>query len=298
MATLDDYEAFVAIVKYGSLTKAARELGRSLQAVSRALAALEKDVGVRLVHRTTRRLQPTSVGLTFHGRLKIVLADIESARFEAAAGGAVVAGDLRLGASTLFAPTYIVPALAAFMDRHPAVNIELVLADHFQDPVGERLDLAVRIGELPDSNLAARRIGVLRRVAFAAPRYLARHGRPERPSDIKHHACVIRTVARAPLRWTFGGGPGEELVEVHARFSSTSAAACNEAVAQGLGIGTAPLWQIRGLLDTGRVELVLIDFEPEPTPVHLVWSSRKLLPARTRSLIDFLAARFPSEKLG
>jgi DNA-binding transcriptional LysR family regulator len=293
--TLGDYEAFIAIVECGSLTKAAKHLGRSLQAVSRALAGLEKDLGVRLVHRTTRRVQPTSAGVNFHRRLKAAVVDIEIARAEAAAGGAEIAGHLRLGAPTLFAPAYVVPALAAFVERHPTVSIELVAADEFQDPVVENLDLAVRIGELADSSLTARRIAMLRRVTFAAPGYLACHGRPSRPCDLRDHACIVRTLAQAPLRWSFRDGDHEELVEVHPRFSSTSAAACNEAVAQALGIGIAPLWQVRSLLDSGRIELVLADFEPEPTPVHLVWPSRNLLPARTRSLIDFLAARLPGD---
>lgn len=295
MMTLGNYEAFIAVVDCGNLTKAAKRLGRSLQAVSRALAALEKDLGVRLVQRTTRRVQLTSAGVNFYGRLKTALADIESARAEAAAGGAEIAGHLRLGAPTLFAPAYVVPAVVPFMDRHPAVSIELVAADEFQDPIAESLDLVVRIGELADSRLTARRIAMLRRVAFAAPGYLARHGRPSRPSDLRDHACIVRTLALVPLHWSFCGPDGEELVEVRPRFSSTSAAVCNEAVAQALGIGIAPLWQVRGLLDAGRIELLLTDFEPEPTPVHLVWPSHDLLPARTRSLIDFPAARLPAD---
>lgn len=293
--TLDDYEAFIAIVDCGSLTKAADRLGRSPQAVSRALAALEKDLGVRLIQRTTRRVQPTPAGVNFYSRLKVALADIKMAREEAASGAAEIAGHLRIGAPTLFAPTYVVPALAAFMDRHPAVSIELVAADEFQDPVAENLDVVVRIGELVDSRLTARRIVMLRRVAFAAPGYLARHGRPARPSDLRDHACIVRTLARTPLRWSFRGPDGEELVEVRPYFSSNSATVCNEAAAQALGIGIAPLWQIRGLLDAGRIELLLTDFEPAPTPVHLVWPSRDLLPARTRSLIDFLAARLAAD---
>jgi DNA-binding transcriptional LysR family regulator len=298
MMTLDDYKAFIAIVDCGSLTKAAKHLGRSLQAVSRALAALEKDLGVRLIHRTTRRVQPTPTGVNFYGRVRAALADIESARAEAAAGGAEVAGHLRLGAPTLFAPTYVMPAVATFMERHPAVSVELIAADEFQDPVAEGLDLVVRIGELTDSSLTARRIAGLRRVTFAAPGYLARRGRPSRPGDLKDHACIVRTLAQAPLRWSFRRDGREELIEVRPRFSSTSAAVCNEAVAQALGVGIAPLWQIRSLLDAGRVELLLTGFEPEPTPVHLVWPSRDLLPARTRSLIDFLAARLPADGVG
>ncbi|ABQ29034.1 LysR family transcriptional regulator [Acidiphilium cryptum] len=292
--SLSDYETFVAIVEAGSLTAASRRMNRSLQSVSRALANIERDTGANLVRRTTRSMQPTDAGLVFYGRIKEALSDIAAAHTEAAELTREIAGTLRIGSSTLFGPTYVVPTIAAFMRRHPAVAIQLVLEDSFQDLLKAELDLAIRIGELSDSRAMATRVGALRRVAFAAPEYLLKHGRPKVPGDLRAHCCVIRTLTKSPQRWTFESAGKPETIPVAACFSSDNAGACNEAVAEAVGIGIAPLWQIAGMLETGRVELILTEYEPPPTPVHVVWPQASLLPTRTRAFIDFLAARLRS----
>ncbi len=294
MPSLSDYETFVAIMEAGSLTAASRRMNRSLQSVSRALATIERDTGANLVRRTTRSMQPTDAGLVFYRRIKEALSDIADAHSEAAERTREIAGTLRIGSSTLFGPTYVVPTIAAFMRRHPAVAIELVLEDSFQDLLKAELDLAIRIGELSDSRAMAKRVGALRRVAFAAPEYLLKHGRPEVPGDLRAHCCVVRTLTKSPQRWTFESTGKPETIPVAARFSSDSAGACNEAVAEAVGIGIAPLWQIAGMLETGRVELILTEYEPPPTPVHVVWPQAPWLPTRTRAFIDFLAARLRS----
>jgi DNA-binding transcriptional LysR family regulator len=258
------------------------------------LRKLEKELGASLIWRTTRRLQPTSAGMVFYKRLKEALADIESARREAAEEGAEITGSLRVGSSNLFGPTYVVSILAAFMDRHPGVTIDLVLADNIQDMIGAELDLAVRIGTLADSRLVARQVATFRRVTFAAPSYLAKRGRPAVPQDLKSHACVVRTMSRSPQRWEFSNAEGLEYIDVESGFRSNSASACNAAVAGGLGIGIAPLWQIADLVAAEKVELILTEFEPEPTPVHIVWPQASLMPARTRALVDFLGIRLKS----
>lgn len=291
MASLEDYTAFVAIVEQGSLTAAARQLGRSLQAVSRALGALEQELGVELIARTTRRLRPTDAGLTFHARIKTALADIAFARDELAKTGAKLAGRVRVGASTQFGPAYLLPVLTAFMERYPAVEVEFALNDRPVDLIEEALDLAVRIGALPNSSLKARRLGAVRRVVFGAPGYFAAHGRPNRPSDLVEHACVLRRTAGATEMWMFGQGKTPEQIEVRGRFRSDSPTARNEAVAAGLGIGIAPLYQVRPLLGSGRIELLLTAHEPLPIPVHIVWPSGPAMPNRTRALVDFIAAR-------
>lgn len=291
MASLEDYTAFVAIVEQGSLTAAARRLGRSLQAVSRALGALEQELGVELVARTTRRLHPTEAGLKFHARIKAALADIASARDELVADGGMLSGRVRIGASTQFGPRYILPVLTAFMARHRAVEIELAVTDKHVDLISEGLDLAVRIGTLPDSSLRAHRLGAVRRVVFGAPGYFATHGRPNRPSDLRAHVCALRRTAGATETWSFGEDASLEQVEVRGPFRSDSAPARNEAVAAGLAIGIAPLYQVRPLLDAGRIELVLTDYESPLIPVHVVWPSGPAMPNRTRALVDFIAAQ-------
>jgi DNA-binding transcriptional LysR family regulator len=146
----------------------------------------------------------------------------------------------------LFAPIYLVPLIAQFMERYPKIEVELKLSDSFVDILAEGLDLAVRIGELSDSSLKARRLGELRRVVFGAPAYFDKYGRPEKPDDLSAHQCVIRTTDRVPAAWQFRVGKRLETVRVNGRFAADSTAAIQSSVVCGLGIGNAPLWQIRG----------------------------------------------------
>jgi DNA-binding transcriptional LysR family regulator len=294
---IEDFQAFVAIVDKGSLTAAANQLGRSLQSVSRSLAALEREIGVALIQRTTRRSNPTDAGLAFYRRLAAALAEIEAAKRETANRRAEATGLLRITASSAFAPLYLVPALPDFLKAHPRVEVELDLSDSYVDLVGEGLDLAVRIGELPDSSLKARLLAHSRRVIFAAPSYLAAYGRPRRPEDLKHHQCIVRTAARDGNAWPFKIDGRFRSVKVAGRFRSSGALAVNEAAARGLGIATAPLWQVRPLIDRGAVELILTRYEPPPVSLHAVWPATRVLPARTQLFVDFLAARLKGERL-
>jgi DNA-binding transcriptional LysR family regulator len=297
MDRIEDFQAFVAIVDKGSLTAAANQLGRSLQSVSRSLAALEREVGVSLIQRTTRRSNPTDAGLSFYRRIAAALAEIEAAKRETANRRAEATGLLRVTASSAFAPLYVVPALPDFLKAHPRVEVELDLSDSYVDLVGEGFDLAVRIGELPDSSLKARLLARSRRVTFAAPSYLAAHGRPRRPDDLKHHQCIVRTAAREGNAWPFQVDGRIRNVKVAGRFRSSGALAVNEAAARGLGIATAPLWQVRSLVDRVAIELILTRYEPPPVALHAVWPATRVLPARTQLFIDFLAARLKGERL-
>lgn len=298
MASLDDYRVFVAVVEQGNLSAAARYLHRSLQAVSRALQSLERELGVELIQRTTRRAQPTAAGQAFHSRIRTVLADIDLARSELAEHGGRIDGLLRIGGSTQFSPSYLVPVVAAFIERYPDVQVELVVADHRSDLQKEKLDTAVRLGDLPDSRLHARQLGTLRQVTIGAPGYFARHGRPRTPTELRRHACVVRRSADLAQRWSYQRGNRRQQVEVRGRFSADNAAACNAAVAAGLGIGVAALWQVRGLIDQGRVETVLDDWQLPAQPVYIVWPPGRQLPARTRAFIDFVAARWTADPPG
>ncbi len=297
MASLDDYATYVAVIESGNLTAAARSLGRSLQTVSRVLAALERELGVELVARTTRQCRPTEAGMRFYARIKTVLADFELARAEAAESGGRIGGQLRIGASTQFGAIHLVPAVAAFMERHPAVKVDLLLDDRLVDPMAERLDLMIRFGQPADSALRARRLGAARRVIFGAPGYFARHGRPRKPADLARHQCIVRSGVRGGERWSFEGKRGGSTIKVGGRFRADTALACVEAAAAGAGITRAPLYQVRPLLDQGRVELVLEDHPQPGVPIHLLWPAATVLPARSRAMIDFLAARMALERI-
>jgi DNA-binding transcriptional LysR family regulator len=297
MDRFDDLEAFLAIVDLGSQTAAARRLGRSLQAVGRSLAALEASVGVELVRRTTRRSGPTEAGLAFYRRLKPAMTEIAAARLEAANRRDEPAGRLRIAAPVLFAPAHVVPAAAELMAHHPALEIELRVSDRPLDLVEEGIDVAVRIRELPDSALKARKVGELRLVVVGAPGYFARHGRPRHPDELADHQCVLRTADGEGASWPFRVGGRRRTVAVRGRFRTDGTAAIHAAVAEGLGLGFTPLWQIRDLVDRGAVEIVLAEYEADRLPVHAVWPSSKLVPAATRAFVDLLAARLKHARL-
>jgi DNA-binding transcriptional LysR family regulator len=292
-----DFQAFVAIVDKGSLTAAAKQLGRSLQSISRSLATLEGDLGVELIARTTRRSAATEAGLAFYRRVGAALSEIEAAKLETSKRRSEPVGLLRITCSTVFAPLYVVPAVCAFLESHPKVDIDLDMSDGYVDLISQGFDLAIRIGELPDSSLKARRLADLRRVVFAAPDYFAKHGRPKVPGDLAGHQCLVRTSARDSDAWPFLVGGRLKAVKVAGRFRSSGALAVNEAAVQGLGIANAPLWQVRALVDRGVVELVLTRFEPPRVPVHAVWPATRLLPAKTQLFLNYLAARLKAERL-
>ena len=297
MDRIEDFQAFVAIVDKGSLTAAAKQLGRSLQSISRSLATLEGDLGVELIARTTRRSAATEAGLAFYRRIGAALSEIEAAKLETSNRRSEPAGLLRITSSTVFAPLYVVPAVCAFLESHPKVDIELDMSDGYVDLISQGFDLAIRIGELPDSSLKARRLADLRRVVFAAPDYFAEHGRPKVPGDLAGHQCLVRTSAHDSDAWPFLLGGRLKTVRVAGRFRSSGALAVNEAAVQGLGIANAPLWQVRPLVDRGVVELILTRFEPPLLPVHAVWPATRLLPAKTQLFLDYLAARLKAERL-
>jgi DNA-binding transcriptional LysR family regulator len=294
---IEDFQAFVAIVDKGSLTAAAKQLGRSLQSISRSLATLEGDLGVELIARTTRRSAATEAGLAFYRRVGAALSEIEAAKLETSNRRSEPVGLLRITCSTVFAPLYVVPAVCAFLESHPKVDIDLDMSDGYVDLISQGFDLAIRIGELPDSSLKARRLADLRRVVFAAPDYFAKHGRPKVPGDLAGHQCLIRTSARDSDAWPFLVGGRLKAVKVAGRFRSSGALAVNEAAVQGLGMANAPLWQVRALVDRGVVELILTRFEPPRVPVHAVWPATRLLPAKTQLFLNYLAARLKAERL-
>jgi DNA-binding transcriptional LysR family regulator len=294
---IEDFQAFVAIVDKGSLTAAAKQLGRSLQSISRSLATLEGDLGVELIARTTRRSAATEAGLAFYRRVGAALSEIEAAKLETSNRRSEPVGLLRITCSTVFAPLYVVPAVCAFLESHPKVDIDLDMSDGYVDLISQGFDLAIRIGELPDSSLKAKRLADLRRVVFAAPDYFAKHGRPKVPGDLAGHQCLVRTSARDSDAWPFLVGGRLKAVKVAGRFRSSGALAVNEAAVQGLGIANAPLWQVRALVDRGVVELILTRFEPPRVPVHAVWPATRLLPAKTQLFLNYLAARLKAERL-
>jgi len=295
-ARLQDYEAFVAIVDTGNLTRAAARLRRSLQSVSRSLAALEAQVGVILIRRTTRRAQPTEAGVTFHRRVSVALREVALAESEISETSETLRGTLRIAGSAVFVGGYVVPAIRDFSLQHPSVKFDLRISEEFADPVRTGVDLMIRIGQLPPSPMKSRKIASLRRVAIASPSYVAQRGRPETPADLARHACIIRTSAQDARAWTFHAPDGTaHRVAVQGVFEADNAYVTMYAALAGMGIAVMPFYYVREAITTGRAEVVLDDFTLSPIPAHAVWPSAARAPARVRRFVDLLAKRLKKE---
>ena len=290
MDAFDNVAVFLSVYEHRGLSAAARQLERSLQSVSRALISLEQELGVALIRRTTRRCAPTEAGIAFYERARPAHAALREAKLEVANRRIEPRGLLRVGAAMQFAPAYLVPVAAAFMKQFPDVEIELVLSDDFVDLLENNLDVALRIGDLSDSELHARRLGALRRVVYGAPAYFDQHGRPQRPESLREHQCVLRNASGTDSKWPFMVDGNRHRIAVGGRFRANSTAAVMRAAVEGLGVGFTPYWQVHDQVVAGALEIVLARFEVPPVPIHAVWAGNALSPAKTRQFIEFLEA--------
>ena len=278
--------AFVMIVDKGSLTAAADALDTSLPSVVRTLAALEADLGVRLLSRTTRRLHLTDEGAQYVDRCRDVLAAIREAEAALAARRAEPQGRLAVTAPVLFGRRHVVPVVNAFAARFPDVSVDLLLVDRVVNLVEEGQDVGVRIGHLSDSSLIAIPVGRLRRVVCASPRYLRAHGVPRDPADIARHRCVHFTAVAASAQWRFRRGRRDIAVPIASRIVCNQAEAAVDACVAGLGLGSFLSYQVAPRVTANELRYVLEDFEQEPLPVSIVHPHARLPSATVRAFVD------------
>ncbi|HEY2345154.1 MAG TPA: LysR family transcriptional regulator [Xanthomonadaceae bacterium] len=289
MDRLEAMSVFLAAVETGSLSAAGRRLGMPLATVSRKLSDLEAHMRTRLLQRSTRKLTLTDAGADYLAACKRILEDVEEAERAASGEYSAPKGDLVVTAPVLFGRLHVLPATIEFLKIYPDVNVRLVLGDRVLNLRDDHIDLAVRIGALPDSNLVATRVGAIRPVVCASPAYLAQRGVPRRPEDLaRHDAICFDGLAAA---WTFRADKGDIDVRVNARLVVNSADAAIDASIAGAGITRALSYQIAGARRAGLLEAVLQDFEPDEWPVSLVYATRGRLPVKLRAFIDFIAPR-------
>jgi DNA-binding transcriptional LysR family regulator len=295
-AKLHDYEAFIAIVDTGNLTRAAAHLRRSLQSVSRSLSGLEAQLGVVLIRRTTRTAQPTEAGMAFHQRISAAFREIALAEAEVADASETLSGSLRIAGSAFFVSHHVVPAIRDFSLLHPKVKFDLRISEEFADPVRTGVDLMIRIGQLPPSRMKSRKIASLRRVAIASPSYLVQRGRPETPADLARHTCIIRTSAQDARAWTFHARDGTpHRAAVQGVFEADNAYVNMYAALSGIGITVMPFYYAREPVESGLAEVVLDDFTLAPIPAHAVLPSGSRTPSRVRRFVDLLIQRLKKE---
>jgi DNA-binding transcriptional LysR family regulator len=283
------------VVDHGSLMAAARRLRRSPPAITRALAALEDRVGIRLVERTTRRVSATDAGLALAQESRALLD-----AYDVAIGGispTPVRGPLRVTAPVLFGRRHVAPVVTAFLDLFPEVQVELVLHDRNLDLIEEGIDIAVRIGQLSDSSLLVRRVGEVRRIVVASPAYLAKRGIPTRPSELSAHDTIFGTSTQAALEWRFGSKSRVVAVRITPRFLVNEVEAQLVAARAGRGIARVLSYQAVDDLATGTLIRLLQEYEPPPLAIQLVAASRTHMPPKVRAFLDHAADRLGKLKV-
>ncbi|MFZ5556011.1 MAG: LysR family transcriptional regulator [Pseudomonadota bacterium] len=296
MDPMSDMAVFVRVVAAGGLSAAARELGLSPAMVSKRLSRLEARLGGRLLNRTTRRLHLTEEGARYHERAAQILAEVEEAEALVGAGRATPRGTLRVSVPAAFGRQHVAPLIRAFAERHPELRIYLDLDERIVDLVEGGFDVAVRIAELEDSALVARKLAPNRRVVCASPEYLRRMGTPRSPADLPRHNCLI--VATRDSRhdlWPFSGPDGAQTVRVHGTLASNNGEVIRQWALDGLGLALKSTWDVGEDLRAGRLKPVLAEHVPGGMSIYAVYPHRQYLPAKVKAFVDFLQEAYGPE---
>ncbi|OAN52194.1 LysR family transcriptional regulator [Paramagnetospirillum marisnigri] len=291
----DCLQAFVKVAETGSFSEAARRLGLSKSMLSRQVSALEADLGVRLLHRTTRSLSPTEAGRAYLERCQRILADLEEANLQVSRLQAVPRGRLRVSAPLSFGIGHLAGVLPAFLERYPEIELDMNMTDRHVDLVEEGWDLAVRIGRLADSSLIARRLAPIRVMAAAAPAYLARKGVPHQPQDLAGHDCLTHGLSMT-AEWRFAAEDGRSVdVAVSGRFHADNGDVLRVMALSGLGVVLLPSFFMGDDIRAGRLVPVLEGFVPQGATLNAVYPHSRHLSPKVRAFVDHLAESFGPE---
>ena len=301
---ITDIIAFVRVADARSFTIAAEQLGLSRSAVGKCVTRLEDQLGVRLLHRTTRSVTPTDEGEAFYDRCIRILADLEDAELAMASRSERPRGRLRLDLPVSFGRLHVLPLLHRFMETWPEVVVNVTLTDRYVDLIEEGVDLAVRIGGEDDSRLVARTLAPHRLVTCATPEYLAAHGTPRTPAELAGHSCLAFTHGGRPTEWRFqsqaraeesGTTVSEQFVRVHGRFCTSNSESLRDAVLAGYGIGQLATFLVGDDLRSGRLQPILKTHALDGPPIRVVYPTGRHLSPKVRNFIDLLAETWRPE---
>ncbi|MBL8438887.1 MAG: LysR family transcriptional regulator [Zoogloeaceae bacterium] len=290
----DRFEAmqlFVAVADAGSFSAAASGLDIPLATVSRKVAELEGHLGARLLLRSTRRLTLTEAGQSYLAACRRILEQVGEAERTVSGEFTLPQGELVVTAPIVFGRLHVVPVVVEFLRAYPAIDVRLVLADHLVRLLDDQVDVALRIGELPDSGLVALRVGAIRRVICASPDYLARRGTPVQPEQLAGHDCVAFEGLGGTRRWNFRVSGAELPIAIHTRLAVNTAEAAVDAAIAGLGLTRVLCYQMAAAERAGDLRIVLAPFEEAPWPVSLVHGGQGPLPLKLRAFLDFARPR-------
>jgi DNA-binding transcriptional LysR family regulator len=288
MDRIEAMQTFVTVADLQGFAPAARKLGLSPPAVTRLIAALEERLGARLLQRTTRKVALTDAGARYLERARRILADIEEAELAAESERTRPAGRLVVSAPVGFGRLHVSPVMSAYLERYPEVSGELRLEDRVVNLVEDGVDLAVRIGQLPDSSLVARQVGEMRRIVVASPAYLKARGEPKTPEAISLHQIIQFGASALAADWRFARDDEELRINVMPRFSSNVADAAIQYAIVGGGLTRVLAYQAADSIRRGRLKIVLQKFELPALPVHIVYPTTRLLSAKVRAFIDLV----------
>jgi len=292
MDRLNSMQIFVEVARASGFTAAANRIGLSRAQVSKSVMQLEQHLGTRLFNRTTRRISLTETGQIYLERCIDILQAIDETETIAAAQTSEPRGRLTLSAPTSFGILHLQQAIPIYLRRHPQVQISLNLADRFIDVVDEGFDLVIRIAELEDSSLIARRLAPCRRLLCASPDYLEKNGTPLVPQDLAIHHCLVYSNELKPDSWNLQGPSGIESVKVNGPICADNGDILRAAAVAGLGVTLLPTFIVGPDLEAGRLRQVLANYCPPEISIYAVFPSRRYLSAKVRSFVDFMAAYF------
>lgn len=286
MDRLGDLDIFARVAATGSMSQAARDLGLSPPVISKRIKRLEERLGTRLLERTTRQVALTDAGRGFHERVLAILASVDDAEDWAAQRAQQARGPLRVSAPTTFGRLHVAPHLVRFLEKYPEISFDLSLSDTFVDVVGDGFDVAIRIADLADTSLVARKLAPNHRVLCASPDYLARAGMPQTLADLPRHRLLVHNADH----WRLESADGVEVVRVDSVIRTNSSEVIREAVLAGLGIALRSTWDVGPELRSGALKIVLPRYRASRrVAIYALYPSRQHMPQRTRVFIDFLA---------
>lgn len=279
---------FVRVAERGSFSAAGRDLRVTQSTVSKAITALERAVGARLVNRSTRRVSLTESGSRYYERCRQILADLDEADAAVSESGITVTGALKIAAPVPFGLMFVAPRVARFQARHPSLDIDLDLNDQPLNLVEQNVDVAIRLGHLTSPGLVARKLGESPFVVVASPLYLSLRGTPRTPKDLTRHNCLAYTLQAGSTVWAFKGKETTDSVTVAGNYRSNNLLAVKDAAIAGIGIAQLPLWMVDAEIKAGSLRLVLENFRLPAFGIHAVFPSARQIPAKVKMFVDFI----------
>lgn len=287
---------YVAVAEAEGFSRAARRLGISPPAVTRAVCTLERELGVKLLTRTTRQIRVTEAGSRYLEDARRILAEVAEAGEAAAGINAAPRGNLAVTAPALFGRMYVMPGMVDYLRRYPDMTVSALFVDRVVNLIDEGLDVGIRIGDLPDSTMRAIRAGQVRRIVCAAPAYLKAHGIPRRPADLARHVVIAASGVSPRAEWKFSDAGKPAVVRIQPRLTVTSNDAAIEAALAGFGVTRLLSYQVTPHLAAGKLKIILGGFEPPPLPIHVLHREGRQASAKVRAFVDMIVGQIRADK--